>query len=203
MNIQSFTITQYQGAETPAYVAAYASDSFTYGTERVMSGDPNADFSSWYKRVGVTVAGGVITTNAFTGATALAPTIIDGEDTGAVYNFYLITASGKPLRLLYSNIRIDDSLTSPVTMATLEERSLMPAFSRPFHQYYDTVQTDRILGGSGYPRLIPAGGDEGQVLVKASGGDYDLEYADQTGGGGFSSGFLVPLQVSGDAPIFQ
>ena len=49
------------------------------------------------------------------------------------------------------------------------------------------------------PRLLPSGGTAGQALVKTGSGDYETEWADQSGGagGGASLGKSQAYKIAG------
>ena len=49
---------------------------------------------------------------------------------------------------------------------------------------------------------VPAGGTSGQVLAKASGDDYDVEWVNQTGGGGVSDGDKGDITVSSSGTVW-
>ncbi len=63
-------------------------------------------------------------------------------------------------------------------------RSIIPSGTTPTPIANFIEQAETILGE--VRDAIPSGGDEGQVLAKKSDSDYDLEWVDQTGGGGTS-----------------
>lgn len=55
------------------------------------------------------------------------------------------------------------------------------------------IRVVEVLVPAGAGRGVPSGGDESQVLGKASGDDYDTEWVDQTGGGGDVAHIAVPI----------
>lgn len=56
----------------------------------------------------------------------------------------------------------------------------------------------KVMFGEGFIANVPAGGDTGQVLTKASGDDGDLEWADPVGGGGGSYDAGTGIDITGD-----
>lgn len=51
----------------------------------------------------------------------------------------------------------------------------------------EAAQMDNAVKGELDPKLVPAGGNQNQVLVKVSNADHDVAWANQNGGGGPSN----------------
>lgn len=78
-----------------------------------------------------------------------------------------------------------DHADSPVTPGTYGSATKIPVIEVDQQGHVTDVTEEDV-------QSLPAGGTTGQVLAKASGTDYDVEWVDQTGGGG-GSGALVKL----------
>lgn len=79
------------------------------------------------------------------------------------------------------------SSSTPKPLGTAAAGSTTSSFARPDHVHPMPSASD--VGAAPSNRGIPSGGSSTQVLAKASDNDYDVEWVDQSGGGGGTSDY--------------